>query len=377
MNELSYGQQIDERSGLVRPWYTPAFFERLKTWDLSNKRVFEFGGGKSTIWWAYYANEVFTAESNIEYHGKILEELNEHSLRAAVAYRPTIPNEVELKSAFVQAIYEIAGEFDIVIIDSAMYRDECVAAALTKIKDGGIIICDNWDQDFVWDSIMASRLLDGFQHEIFIDPDHKDHVGRPWKTGYWIIDKGRDTKKDANNLLITYGDYDSHRPMLWMALEHIKPMNEGERSDVVELGCGYGSTPLLKRYCEMQQRLFASFENNLEWLSKFPDMAIVGVANWKFFMEIGRPPADIVFIDNAPGETRKDLIPYFANSAKIVIVHDTEPGAEHDYKMAEALNAYKHRCDLIIEGAPQTTAVSNVYDFQRWKGLTLGKYKFI
>jgi hypothetical protein len=371
LNELCYGQQPFGSAGMLYPWYTPQFIEVMKTWDLKNKKVFEYGGGDSTVWWAYHAAEVYTVESNVEWHEKIVQELRKYSLPAVVAYRPTIPNEVELKSAFVQAIYENPGEFDIIIVDSGSFRDECVGAALTKIKDGGIIICDNWMQDFVWDSIMGSRLLDGYEHEIFVDPDHKDHVGRPWATGYWIIDKSKP------HLLNVQGDYDSHRPLLWMALEHVKPWNAGERSDVVELGCGHGSTMLLDRYCFLQKRHFVSIENNLEWANKFPDAPILAIDNWDEFMEIGIPQADIVFIDNAPGETRKDLIPYFANTAKIVIVHDTEDGAEHDYKMAAALNEYKYRCDLVIEGSPRTTAVSNVYDFARWKGLSLGKYKFV
>jgi hypothetical protein len=372
MDNLCYGQQIDHRCGLVFPWYTPAMIEKLRAWELHDKRVFEFGGGMSTVWYAHYAREIHTVESDYDWYYKIKFELDKYSLKGNVMYRQTIANEVELKSAYVQAIYEVPGEFDIIVVDGS-FRDECIATALTKIKDGGIIICDNWNQSYVWDAIMGSRLLDGYEHEIFVDPDHKDHDGRPWATGYWIIDKSKP------HLLNVTGDYDSHRPMLWMALEHVKPMNEGERGDVVELGCGYGSTPLLHRYCEMQRRMFLSVETNREWADQFPGIPIHLTEDWyKLYINApGQVFADIVFIDNAPGETRKDLIPYFANTVKIIIVHDTEDGAEHDYKMAASLNAFKYRCDLVIEWAPRTTAVSNVYDFERWKGLTLGKYKFI
>jgi hypothetical protein len=372
MDNLCYGQNVDGATGLVRPWYTPAMQEKLASWDLSDKRIFEFGGGDSTVYYAHYAKEVCTVESAEGWYNIIRDKLSRYSLSAYVMFRPTVANEVELKSAYVQSIYDVPGEFDIIVVDGS-FRDECIAAALTKIKAGGIIICDNVDQDYVWDFIMGSRLLDGYEHEILVDPNHKDHQGRPWKTGYWIIDKSKP------HLLNVVGDYDSHRPMLWMALEHVKPMNEGERGDVVELGCGYGSTPLLHRYCEMQRRMFLSVETNREWADKFPGIPIHLTEDWyKLYINApGQVFADIVFIDNAPGETRKDLIPYFANTVKIIVVHDTEDGAEHDYRMAASLNAFKYRCDLVIEGTPRTTAVSNVYDFERWKGLTLGKYKFI
>lgn len=168
-------------------------------------------------------------------------------------------------------------------------------------------------------------------------------------------------------------DWNSHRVILYMALEKLPS------GVVIELGCGYGSTPLLHNYCKRQDRLFLSFETNREWIQMlvYDDCAVIGVPDWYFFMEIGTPSMEILFIDCAPGEVRKDLIKFYQNTAKMIIVHDTEPGAEYVYGMGEILNSFKFRCDLIIEGHPQTTAVSNLVDFHDWKGLTIGKYRFV
>lgn len=367
-------QTIDERFGIPFPWFTPPFLEQLKTWDLKGKRVFEYGGGWSTIWWRLQGCEVYTVEADVTWSHEITVEAAERHLLGALRHVNVIPGEVELKSWYVQSIYELPVEFDIIVIDGS-YRDECVAAALTKIKDGGIIICDNWDQDYVWDSIMASRLLDPWPGNIFTDFNHKDHQGRPWKTGFWQIFKGvhpaphNDYYTMYSHLLHVTGDYDSHRPMLWMALEHIKP------GLAVEFGCGYGSTQLLHRYCQMQARNFISFETNAEYAKKFPTI-VTKIGDYFWANAHNNEPVTIVFIDSAPGEQRAALLKYWANTP-VLIVHDTEPGAEHVYKIQDALNSFKYRCDLIIEGKPQTTAVSNVYDFERWKGLTLGNYKFV
>lgn len=385
MNDTQY---MDERCGLVYPWFSKPMLDVLSTWDLKDKRVFEYGGGHSTVWWSRHAKEVVTVECDLFWIFAIEEELRAadffKEVHNSLLHRAVIPNEVELKSKYVNAIYEEPGEFDIIVVDGS-YRDECVAAALTKIKDGGIIICDNYQQDYVWDAIMGSRLLDPWKANIFVQPDHTNHEGRPWKTGYWVIhmpiepndvfiDGGKITLVDlaVRHFLFVTDAYNSHRPMLWMALEHIKP------GLVVEFGCGYGSTPLLERYCGMQERRFLSFETESAWCNRFDDTAGVGnYLNMDIELVGGYGgPISIVFIDSAPGEQRADLLRKWAN-ATVLIVHDTEPEAEYVYHIQEALNSFKYRCDLIIDGYPQTTAVSNVYDFERWKGVTLGKYRFV
>lgn len=365
-------QYVDHRSGLVFPWFTKPLLEVLITWDLRDKRVFEYGGGHSTTWWQHYTAEVCTVDAD----GMWILYLQEAAAKGKLIHRPVVPGEVELKSAYVNALYEFDGEFDIIVIDGS-YRDECVAAALTKIKDGGIIICDNWDQDYVWDSVMASRLLDPWTSNIYVQPDHTNHEGRPWKTAFWQIYKGESKALGGEyfpkSILHVDNFYNSHRPMLWMALEHIKP------GLVVEFGCGYGSTPLLHRYCEMQERGFISFETNNAYARNFtPSTALVAdyldidMDRLNSYLE----PVTIVFIDSAPGEQRAELLKRWANTP-VLIVHDTEPESDYVYHIQDTLNSFKYRCDLIIEGYPQTTAVSNIYDFERWKGVTLGNYKFV
>jgi len=361
-------QYIDERNGLVFPWFTKTFLDVLKTWDLKDKRVFEYGGGHSTTWWRHHAKEVCTVEADgmwILYMG---------GADGKLIHRPVVAGEVELKSAYVQAIYEYDGQFDIIVIDGS-YRDECIAAALTKITDGGIIICDNWDQEGVWDSIMGGRLLDPWPAHLFVEPARAQDA-RPWKTGYWQIFKCMQSKLNdiyyPASFFCVDDKYSSHRPMLWMALEHIKP------GVVLEFGAGYGSTMLLYRYCELQQRTFISYETNKEWAEIFEGVSCwIAEDSYENLYGGYDLPISIVFIDCAPAIERYKLLYEYADKATVIIVHDTEPEANYVYHLDTTLNEFKYRCDLLIEGFPQTTAVSNVYDFERWKGVTLGKFRFI
>lgn len=73
-----------------------------------------------------------------------------------------------------------------------------------------------------------------------------------------------------------------------------------------------------------------------------------------------------MFIDGKPGEQRKELIEKHRNNAHVIVVHDTEPGAEYVYGMAEILSTFKYRLDYEPEGEPHTTAVSNFINVCDW-----------
>lgn len=148
-------------------------------------------------------------------------------------------------------------------------------------------------------------------------------------------------------------DWDSHKSALWLALKN----TEGK---VIELGSGDGSTKSMSGYCIKNERVFLSFENNLEWAKKtnanyFPDL-----------LNIDTKECGFIFIDCAPGEIRKDLINKWRNDAKVIVVHDTEVGAEYVYGMSEVLSTFKYRLDYQPVGKPHTTAVSNTIDVTKW-----------
>jgi hypothetical protein len=171
-------------------------------------------------------------------------------------------------------------------------------------------------------------------------------------------------------------DWDSHRPVLWKAL------NEFPKHSFTEFGMGYGSTPLLQKHCFHLH----SHENDQEWAEKFiegmerfPTPARNGYyqgnifvwihdnhLDWRFYGQ-GDCSRPVVFIDCKPGEIRKDLIKKHADEAEVIIVHDTEPSAEYVYHMGEVLRSFKYRKDYSPEGMPWTTVVSNYVDVSKWE----------
>lgn len=152
-------------------------------------------------------------------------------------------------------------------------------------------------------------------------------------------------------------NWDSHRPLLWAALEATQGL-------VVEMGIGEGSTPYLSEYCKERNRELVSYENNEEWYNKMKDRFshnIVYVKNWDFVQV--RP--SLLFIDHAPGERRRVDLYRFSDIAKVVVCHDTEPAAEHGYKMGPVLDKFKYRLNYKTDGA-WATAVSNFIDVTKF-----------
>lgn len=154
------------------------------------------------------------------------------------------------------------------------------------------------------------------------------------------------------------GDWGSHLPLLHLAITNTD-------GTVFELGSGLISTPLLRQFCRENNRLFFSYDSNKEWCKKTYSIEI---KNWDEQKDLWLPtfPCGLVFIDEAPGEHRKESIELFKNIADCIVIHDTEVGADYVYKMADVLSKFKYRIDYEVDAYPRTTLVSNKIDVTKW-----------
>lgn len=177
-------------------------------------------------------------------------------------------------------------------------------------------------------------------------------------------------------------DWSNHRLLLWLALEETKT------GDVIEFGCGDGSTPFLHEYCKKHKRRLYSFDNNREWISKFTHMASKNHSfcfienDWHVVKDICQNPT-VILIDHAPGERRIVDVKRFADMNGIQVLHDTQPQpTAADYGWERIWNLFKYRVDLdagknmemqVEEESMRhqrtwASAVSNTYDLSHWKG---------
>lgn len=185
--------------------------------------------------------------------------------------------------------------------------------------------------------------------------------------------------------------WNSHLPLLWLALEKTKT------GAIIEMGCGDGSTNQLHQYAEENDRMLYSFETNLEWLEKFKHLEsknhkLIHVTDWDLVKSICPDPT-VILIDHAPGERRIVDVAIFKDINGIQVLHDTQPKpTAADYGWEKIWHLFKYRVDLDTGRLPfvigsndpgnghtntWATALSNVYDLSDWKGLTFTEHSYI
>jgi hypothetical protein len=150
-------------------------------------------------------------------------------------------------------------------------------------------------------------------------------------------------------------EWSGHRELLWPALEATKHL----KIPVLELGCGFGSTPYLQQYCKENELELLSYDFNKDWADKF---GAVYVENWDVAVDWNREYS-VALVDESPGEHRKESVQRLARTSRIVVVHDSEPAGWNasDYQVREHFSLYRNWRDLRpdIDGQPWTTALSN------------------
>jgi len=124
---------IDNQNNTL-PWYTYPAIEYLKQLDFSERSVFEFGSGNSSLFWAARVRQIISVEDNRDWYALIDQKKHDNQ---TIILRET-------KEKYVSSISEWNKKFDIIIVDGK-YRFECAQAALPHLNGDGMIILDNSD----------------------------------------------------------------------------------------------------------------------------------------------------------------------------------------------------------------------------------------
>ena len=127
-------------------------------------------------------------------------------------------------------------------------------------------------------------------------------------------------------------DYSTHQPYLIEILKNTS-------GNILECGCGNGSTILLNNLLKNSSRKLISLESNLEWLNKYTYLTndyhklyhieagnddVVETGNiWvDFIKKANLNNFEVIFIDSSPWYSRISCFEYYLNKAKIIIIHD-------------------------------------------------------
>lgn len=124
-------------NGIPLPWITYPAIDFLNKRINKEMRVFEYGCGSSTLWWALRVKEVISVEHDEAWYKQMVQ---------------VIPDNVKL--FYIDLVYdgkyskksaEFEQYFDIIIIDGRD-RVNCARNGINALKDNGVILWDNSDR---------------------------------------------------------------------------------------------------------------------------------------------------------------------------------------------------------------------------------------
>ncbi len=130
------------------PWFSYAAIDFLDEFLRPHMRVFEYGSGGSTIFFAQRVKSVFSVEDNPKWYDLVTNRLKEKNITTATL--TLFPYDFKNPSDFEQSDYFKAmpnERFDVLVIDGSeewtKVRPACFVKAEQHVKAGGIIVVDD------------------------------------------------------------------------------------------------------------------------------------------------------------------------------------------------------------------------------------------
>ena len=127
--------------GHNKPWLTPKairFIDRyFKSINYSGQ-LFEWGSGNSTIWFAKRNYTVVSIENSVGWHNKILKKSDRENINNIKLI--LINDNPELYVNEIRKYPDLF--FDCIVVDG-IERVKCAFEAISKLKNGGVLIIDD------------------------------------------------------------------------------------------------------------------------------------------------------------------------------------------------------------------------------------------
>ena len=124
---------------------------------------------------------------------------------------------------------------------------------------------------------------------------------------------------------------------------------------ILELGCGWGSTPMLRMMGRALGREVESYDNNKEWAAIFGAGYVENWAKW----EPKAKSFGAAFFDCSPGEERKSLLLKMQGRAKFLVAHDHEAGSAAAYYYEHITHLWKY-AEVFRALRPHTLILSDI-----------------
>ncbi|MCC7426704.1 MAG: class I SAM-dependent methyltransferase [Alphaproteobacteria bacterium] len=144
-----------ERANPAAPWLVPAAIPVIEAALRPGMRAFEWGAGRSTLWFARQGLVVTAVEGRPAWAAEVRRRLAEAdratpglAARVTLIEVPVLRDHdvpAETVRAYAEAVRPFGAEaFDLVLVDGH-FRAACLAEALAALRPGGLLVVDNAD----------------------------------------------------------------------------------------------------------------------------------------------------------------------------------------------------------------------------------------
>ena len=168
----------------------------------------------------------------------------------------------------------------------------------------------------------------------------------------------------------------------WGYGTHVTPLVTAvlrTKGDVLELGCGDFSTPILDAILGSLKtnRVLYSTDGNLHWLKEFSKLkAPFHKFRYVAALKNGEDPKlplpkwmkkqwSVVLIDQSPAQRRRYDIKRLRPLTEVFVIHDTSAFVEHIYRLDKVISSFKYSF-IYPRYTRSTTIVSDTIDVEAW-----------
>lgn len=119
------------------PWLVHSMVDILENWLKPSDRGFEWGSGRSTIWFAERVESLVSVEHSQDWYERVSAQLKCKGLQNVEYYL------CASEADYCKVASRFSPEtFDFCLVDGVA-RDDCALTALSLVRPGGIILVDN------------------------------------------------------------------------------------------------------------------------------------------------------------------------------------------------------------------------------------------
>lgn len=155
-NSFETKSSVDENGDPI-PWVTYSFIDFIKERIHKDLKIFEFGSGNSTLFYAQRVKKVISVEHDRAWFEKVVAAKPENS--------EMIYCELETNGEYCRIPSTLNEKFDIIIIDGRD-RINCCEQSLTALSSTGVVVLDNTERESYQKAISFMR-ENGFKHLAF------------------------------------------------------------------------------------------------------------------------------------------------------------------------------------------------------------------